>query len=97
MRLINNTLRECLDIFTIVYLDNILMYLETKEEHINYIRRILTLLKEANLLIKPKKCEFHVDKVEFLGYVILIEGISIDLVKVRLVLKWPTLFTVREV
>ena len=78
MRLINNTLRECLDIFIVVYLDNILIYLENKEEYIKYIKRILTLLKEANLLVKPKKCSFHIDKVDFLRYVIIIECISID-------------------
>ena len=78
IRLINNILRECLDIFIVVYLDDILVYLENKEEHIRYMKRILTLLKEANLLVKPKKCSFHVDKVNFLRYVITIEGISID-------------------
>jgi len=78
MRLINNTLRECLDIFVVVYLDNILVYLENKEEHIKHVKRILTLLKEANLLVKLKKCSFHIDKVDFLRYVITIEGISIN-------------------
>ena len=78
MRLINNTLRECLDIFIVVYLDNILVYLENKEEHIKHMKRILTLLKEANLLVKPKKCSFYIDKVDFFRYVITIEGISID-------------------
>ena len=56
MRLMNNTLRECLDIFAIVYLDDILIYLESKEEHIRHIKRILMLLKEVNLLIKLEKC-----------------------------------------
>ena len=78
MRLINNTLRECLDIFVVVYLDDILIYLELEEEHIKHMKRILTLLKEANLLAKLEKCEFHIDRVEFLGYIIIMEGISID-------------------
>ena len=78
MQLINNTLRKCLNIFIVVYLDDILIYLENKEEHIKYMKRILTLLKEANLLVKPKKCSFHIDKVDFLRYVITTEGISID-------------------
>ena len=78
IKLINNTLRECLDIFAVVYLDDILVYLENEEEHVKHVKRILTLLKEANLLVKPEKCSFHVDKVDFLRYVIMIEGISID-------------------
>ena len=78
IRLINNTLRECLDIFVVVYLDDILVYLENEEEHVKYVKRILTLLKEVNLLVKPKKCSFHIDKVDFLRYVITTEGISID-------------------
>ena len=78
MRLMNNTLRECLDIFAVVYLDDILVYSESEEEHVKHMKRILTLLKEANLLVKPEKCSFHVDKVDFLRYVITTEGISID-------------------
>ena len=78
IRLINNTLRECLDIFIVVYLDDILIYLELEEEHVKHVKRILTLLKEANLLAKLEKCEFHVDRVEFLGYIIIMEGISMD-------------------
>ena len=78
IRLINNTLRECLDIFVVVYLDDILVYLENEEEHIKHVKRILTLLKEVNLLVKPEKCSFHVDKVDFLRYVITTEGISMD-------------------
>jgi hypothetical protein len=78
MRLMNNTLRECLDIFAVVYLDDILVYLESEEEHVKHMKRILTLLKEANLLVKPEKCSFHMDKVDFLRYVITTEGISMD-------------------
>ena len=78
IRLINNTLRECLDIFIVVYLDDILIYLENKEEYIKHVKRILTLLKEVNLLVKPKKCSFYIDKVDFLKYIIIIESISID-------------------
>ena len=97
IRLMNNTLRECLDIFTVVYLDDILIYSESEEEHVKHVKRILTLLKEANLLAKLEKCEFHVDRVEFLGYVITTEGISMDQAKVRSVLEWPTPSTVKEV
>ena len=78
IRLINNTLREYLDIFIVVYLDDILVYLENEEEHIKHVKRILTLLKEVNLLVKPEKCSFHIDKVDFLRYVITTESISID-------------------
>ena len=62
----------------VVYLDDILIYLESEEEHIKHMKKILTLLKEVNLLAKLEKCEFHIDRVEFLGYIIIIEGISID-------------------
>ena len=43
-----------------------------------HMRRVLTLLEEVELLIKLEKCEFHVSSVEFLRYIVLIEGISID-------------------
>jgi Reverse transcriptase (RNA-dependent DNA polymerase) len=57
--LINNTLKGYLDIFCIVYLDNILIYLETLEQHIKYITKILKALQARRLLMKLEKCEFH--------------------------------------
>ena len=58
-RLMNDALHEYLDIFVIVYLDNILVYLTSEEEHIKHVRLVLDKLKEYSLLLKPEKCKFH--------------------------------------
>jgi hypothetical protein len=57
--LINNALRDCLDNYTIAYLDNILIYSANKKEHIQYIKEVLQRLKDYNLKLKPKKYKFY--------------------------------------
>ena len=58
-RLMNDALHEYLDIFVIVYLDDILVYSTSKEEHIKHVRLVLDKLKEYSLLLKLEKCEFY--------------------------------------
>jgi hypothetical protein len=57
--LINNVLREHLDIFVIAYLDDILIYSKNKEEHIEHVRTVLRLLQQHDLLVDPEKCDWH--------------------------------------
>jgi hypothetical protein len=56
---INNVLRKYLDVFVVVYLDDILVYSKTYKEHVQHMRLILTTLRDANLRIKAEKTEFH--------------------------------------
>jgi hypothetical protein len=63
-------LRDCLDNYTIVYLDNILIYSINKEEYIQYIKEVLRRLQDYNLELKPKKYKFYKEEVEFLGYIV---------------------------
>ena len=58
-RLINDALHEYLDIFVIVYLDDILMYSTSEEEHVKHVRLVLDKLKEYSLLLKLEKCKFY--------------------------------------
>jgi hypothetical protein len=85
-RLMNDALHEYLDIFVIVYLDDVLVYLTSTEEHVRHVRLVLKKLKEYSLLLKPEKCEFHKSQVEFLGYIIRTHGIKMDQAKVTAVL-----------
>ena len=85
----NNTFREFLDEFLVVYLDDLLVYSSTLKEHREHVRRVLARLQEAGLFLKPSKCEFHTQEVEFLGFVIGEHGVRMDPGKVEAVTSWP--------
>jgi len=65
--LMNNVLRAHLDIFVIVYLDDILIYSQNEKEHEEHVQTVLTLLRQHDLLLDPDKCKWHQEEVEFLG------------------------------
>ena len=81
--LINHVLREYLDICCVVYLDDILIYSISEEEHIKNIQNILRYLANFNLKLKFEKCQFHTTEVDFLGYLVSTEGIKVDPEKVK--------------
>jgi Reverse transcriptase (RNA-dependent DNA polymerase) len=62
----NDTFREFLDDFLVVYLDDLLIYSRDLKEHKKHVRKVLEKLREAGLFLKPSKCQFHVQEVEFL-------------------------------
>jgi hypothetical protein len=66
MCLMNNVLRKYLDKFVIMFIDDILIYLNTKEEHEEHLRLVLQTLREHQLYSKFSKCEFYQDKVQYL-------------------------------
>jgi len=85
-RFMNDTLRKYLDIFCICYIDNILIYSRTLNEHRQQVRKVLQKCKEAGLFIKPEKYKFSVQKTIFLGFIISEEGLKMDPEKVNAVL-----------
>ena len=93
----NDIFRDFLDIFTIVYLDDILIYSKTQEEHDEHVRQVLRWLREYGLYAKLEKCSFSQNQVEFLGYVVSSDGISMDPMKVQAILEWQTPLSVRDV
>src|SRR6266550_2361128 len=86
--MINEVIRELLDEGVIVYIDDILIYSVTEEEHITLVQRVLGKLKKAHLCVALDKCRFHVSEVDYLGYVISDKGISMSQEKVRAVKAW---------
>ena len=94
---INNVLREYLDQFVVVYLDDILIYSRTKEEHVQHVQKVLQALQNADLKVKPEKSLFHVKEVHFLGFIVTPEGLQMDPEKIRSVVEWPTPKNVKEV
>jgi hypothetical protein len=70
-------------VFVVVYLDDILVYSKTYEEHVQHMRLILTTLRDANLRIKAEKTEFYKKEVKFLGYIVSREGLKMDSKKIE--------------
>ena len=88
-RLVNEILQEYIDIFVIVYLDDILIYSNNEAEHIDHVIKVLQRLRENFLYAKLEKCEFHVTSVQYLGFIISPAGISMDPKKVSTITEWP--------
>ncbi|OBS16093.1 hypothetical protein FPOA_27763 [Fusarium poae] len=89
-RYINNALREYLDIFCTAYLDDILIYSRTREEHVEQLKMVLEKLRAAGLFANPAKCEFMVKETKFLGLIVGRDGIRMDPAKIETVKNWQT-------
>ncbi len=92
----NDIFRDMLDRWVIVYIDDILIYSDTQEEHVRHVRSVLKRLLQHQLYVKAEKCEFHQTNTSFLGYIISQDGVSMDDKKVQAVLDWPQPQTVKE-
>ncbi|GJS01341.1 putative reverse transcriptase domain-containing protein [Tanacetum coccineum] len=90
MDLMNWVCRPYLDKFMIVFIDDILIYSKTKEEHDAHLKLILELLKKEELYAKFSKCDFWLSKVQFLGHVIDSEGIHVDPAKIESIKDWES-------
>ena len=97
MNLMNRVFEDFLDKFIIVFIDDILIYSKTKEEHAQHLEMALTRLREKQLYAKFSKCEFWLEHVVFLGHVVSSTGIMVDPTKVEAVKQWNQPKTVTEI
>ncbi|MEW8544975.1 MAG: reverse transcriptase domain-containing protein [Candidatus Thiodiazotropha sp.] len=81
----------------LIYLDDIIVYSKTFEEHLENLRVVLERLKKSNLKLNPKKCNLLCNKVAFLGHEVSEQGISTDPAKIEAVKDWPQPNTATEV
>ena len=88
MYLMNKVFMEFLDKFVVVFIDDILIFSKTEEEHAEHLRLVLQKLREHKLYAKRSKCEFWLKEVSFLGHVVFNGGITVDPSKVKDVLNW---------
>jgi len=88
--MINDVFRDMPDVGVIAYMDEILIYTETVEEHVALVRRVMQRLRKARLFFSIKKSSFHQREVEFLGYIISDRGISMTSTKVGEIRAWTT-------
>jgi hypothetical protein len=89
--LMNDIFRDELDVCVIIYLDDILVFSETEEQHMIDLDHILKKLEENKLYAKLTKCEFFKSEVGFLGHIISKDGIAVDSNKIAAIVDWPNL------
>jgi hypothetical protein len=97
MYLMNKVFMEYLDRFVVVFIDDILVFSRTMEEHEEHLRLVLEKLRSNQLYGNFSKYEFWLTEVTFLGHVISAGGVSVDLGKVKDVLNWMPPTTVLEI
>ena len=97
MDLMHRVFQPYLDQFVMVFVDDILIYSQSKEEHEDHLRIFLQALREHQLYAKFSKCEFWLTEVRFLGHVVSTLGVSIDLEKVEAVMSWERPKSVFEI
>jgi len=85
---INDTIREAFDDCASAYLDVIVIYSDSEEEHVDHVKYVMKRLLDAGLYLKPEECEFHKESVRSLGLTISTKGISMNEDKVETVRNW---------
>jgi hypothetical protein len=89
MRYVQHVLSDLLDTCVVAYLDDLLVHSPSREQHLIDLRNVMDRLQKADLRLKRKKCFFGVDEVEYLGFVVSKQGVSMDPKKVAAMLSWP--------
>ncbi|KAK8714256.1 hypothetical protein V6N13_149449 [Hibiscus sabdariffa] len=97
MDLMNRVFHEYLDQFVVVFIDDILVYSRTEEDHDRHLRLVLQTLLENQLYAKLSKCEFWIREVVFLGHVVSSDGIRVDPKKVEAIVNWKQPTSVTEI
>ena len=93
----NNIFKDLLDVCVVVYLDDILVYLENPNIHTTHIIEVLRQLCANNLYVKVEKCEFNVTTMEFLGFVISPDSLRMDESKIQVIWDWPVPRKVKDI
>ena len=97
MNLMHDVLREYLDQFVLVFLDDILVYSQTVEDHAEHLRQVFAKLREWQLFAKASKCQMLTKSIEFLGQQITAEGMSPTEEKLKVLKEWKKPQNVRDV
>ncbi|TQV93704.1 pol protein [Cordyceps javanica] len=95
--MIDTILRKQIGVFVVVYLDDILIYSNTLEEHKQYVHEVLQTLQDNKLLVEVAKCKFHQSSVQFLGFIVTHGEIQMCQDKIKAIKEWPTPTNVRDV
>ena len=96
-RMMNNIFFELLDEGVVCYLDDLLVYSRSVQEHLVLLDKVFGLLQKHKLYLKESKCSLFLDRVNFLGHVVSAEGVSMESGKIDAVRAWPVPKTVTHV
>lgn len=94
---INRALTEYVNVFCVVYLNDILVYSETSKLHWNHVRKILKRLRKFQLFVNLKKCDFSTNRVKFLDFIISVNEIAMNQSRVTAIAQWSSSKTYREI
>jgi len=97
MELMNRVFIDYLDRFVVVFIDDILVYSRSREEHEEHLRIVLETLRKHQLYGKYSKCDFWISEVAFLGHVISAEGVAVDPAKIDAIVAWEVPKNVRDI
>ena len=95
--LMNRIFYDCIDVFMVVYMDDLLIFSKDRSTHYKHIETVLSRLKENKLYISPQKCEFMRDEISFLGMIVGNGGIKVDRKKIQILREWPKPKSLTEV
>ncbi len=82
---INSALRKFLDVFVVVYLDDILIYFQNEEKHTNHVRLVLKRLRKYRLFAKLSKCAFDLEEINYLRFIVEINDICMNLARIAII------------
>jgi len=88
-RFVNEIFADLLDVYVLVYLDDILIFSNNMADHKKHVKEVLQRFREHGLFVNGDKCCFHSDSVEYLGYIIGSGGLRMDSAKVQVIQDWP--------
>jgi len=96
-RFMNNVFSDLLDVYIVVYLNDILIYSDDITQHRSHVKEVLNRLQKAGLYVKAEKCEFYSDSVKYLDYVLSPSGLTMSDAKVKIIQEWPEPKKVKDI
>jgi len=93
----NNIFSDLLDVCVVIYLDDILIYLNNMSEHHWHVKKVLKHLYKTGLYAKAEKYEFHSELVEYLGYILSLSGLTMSDNKIKIIQDWPEPKKVKDI
>jgi hypothetical protein len=93
----DDVLRSFTNPFVVVYLDDIIIFNKTWEEHMRHIQQVLSTLQQHKLYANLEKCSFGMNRVQYLGYIVDEHGVHVDPANIQVICEWPAYTTLTEI